>query len=991
MRKRRDRFSKKPQTSDSSNLPKQEPPPTVPLYEGGFISIGKKAESVRLRMQLAYVERRQKSLRKRQQYFQSRAEEAVRSFDDLKKSLKHFSIQKKRIRENYLELLSLVESYRKKQAAAQKTIATSLRRKNRELEEKDKTLARSQIRLLNVQIGLWGNYRTWYLQASQIRMGREKRATQELKLLQAQLHKVRSQLKKVEREQEKNEIRLRRRGRIIAGSDLNNIAGNLASFASSKVQTSDQHKTLLKEYQVATHQARIEIQEAAEQIAGLKQEEASALQEVQGLQNQQALLTQETNKQKLKIEQSSYIYKAKSLFFGQPNNSSQNGLMRPSVAVFVVMALVLTSSIGVAGYVNRGLTVKSDVLGESQNAYNHIIRAEEAFSSPDYGTAKQELIGASNSFFDAYKETLSLGNRVINVSGLIPKASQLKSGKELLQAGQRISLAGVHITNGLEKIGTVESFSGDTEYFDGIAPAGSENGKTLTDALASSQNDFKEAEELLIKAAVNLEQVKSQDVPEDIRSEIAMLKDTFPQAVSAYSHGVSVTGALLHVLGSESQKRYLLLFQNNTELRGTGGFIGSYGVLDIDDGRVEQIKIDGIYNPDGQLLEKVFPPYPLRMIAPKWFMRDANWYPDFPTAAERTADFYEKSGGPSVDGVISFTPTIIERLLEVTGPIKVPDYDVTVTADNFLSTTQYKVEIDYDKKLNRPKKFLADLLPQILSEILSMEKERWFDVLMLLNDSLAEKQMLVYFKNAEAEQVMKDSGFGGEIKEAPQDYLSVINSNILGYKTDTLIDEKIDQTVTIHDDGEIISELHVTRTHNGHYAWPSGENRSYIRVYVPKGAELLDASGFEYLEETDRLYPCDECETDPYVSRVESSIQRFANNNIETFEELDKTVFGGWQLLPPQSTKEYKLRYRLPFELDMNILNPADTYSLYVQKQSGSLGSDYSLDIHVPSGYDYAKIHPMGDQELIGIKRDQILRFETNLKKDRFMATVIEK
>jgi len=128
------------------------------------------------------------------------------------------------------------------------------------------------------------------------------------------------------------------------------------------------------------------------------------------------------------------------------------------------------------------------------------------------------------------------------------------------------------------------------------------------------------------------------------------------------------------LLGYNGPRKYLFLFQNNHEIRATGGFIGSYGVLNVHNGNVKELFVDGIFNPDGQLSVRVVPPKPIQKISTNWSTHDANWFPNFPTSAEKIAWFYEKTGGPTVDGIITLTPTVMEKLLEITGPIEMLEY-----------------------------------------------------------------------------------------------------------------------------------------------------------------------------------------------------------------------------------------------------------------------------------------------------------------------------
>src|SRR5690606_24264615 len=155
---------------------------------------------------------------------------------------------------------------------------------------------------------------------------------------------------------------------------------------------------------------------------------------------------------------------------------------------------------------------------------------------------------------------------------------------------------------------------------------------------------------------------------------------------------------------TKTPKTYLLIFQNYDEARATGGFIGTYGVLKVSNGKIDKLKIESIYNLDGQLFEDIAAPGPFQPAIPKWGIRDANWFADFPTSADKLLYFYEKVG-ETADGVIATTPQIFSELLKLTGSIEMGQYGVTLTAENFQEQVQFKTSVDYDKELNEPKKF----------------------------------------------------------------------------------------------------------------------------------------------------------------------------------------------------------------------------------------------------------------------------------------------
>ena len=152
--------------------------------------------------------------------------------------------------------------------------------------------------------------------------------------------------------------------------------------------------------------------------------------------------------------------------------------------------------------------------------------------------------------------------------------------------------------------------------------------------------------------------------------------------------------------------------------------MGSYGIVTLRDGKIKKMTVDSIYNPDGQLLEKIEPPAPLKKITDNLAMRDSNWNPNFPDSAKLITQLYEKEGGFTPDGIIATDTNVFLDLLALTGPIEIEKYGLEINRENFVKTTQYKTSVDYDQTVNNPKMFLADFAQIFIEKVFSLEKEK---------------------------------------------------------------------------------------------------------------------------------------------------------------------------------------------------------------------------------------------------------------------------
>jgi hypothetical protein len=268
------------------------------------------------------------------------------------------------------------------------------------------------------------------------------------------------------------------------------------------------------------------------------------------------------------------------------------------------------------------------------------------------------------------------------------------------------------------------------------------------------------------------------------------------------------------------------------------------------------------------------------------------------------------------------------------------------------------VEVDYDKEENEPKKILSDLAPLILDKLFSAKDlktiVRTSDVFL---EALNQKQILIFSRNAELQKTISGQGWSGEVLQSPKDYLSVINSNINGFKTDGVIDENIEHEAEIQDDGTIIDTVTITRRHNGGntgYAWWDKVNADYMRVYVPLGSRFLGVEGqTREFNKPPLDYDALGFRKNARVEKEESGMTIDEATGTRIYEDSGRTVFANWTYVSPQETMTIKYRYQLPFRVSFSgSEKSAQSYSLLAQKQSGSLGSGLASKITFPRRYE---------------------------------------
>ena len=257
------------------------------------------------------------------------------------------------------------------------------------------------------------------------------------------------------------------------------------------------------------------------------------------------------------------------------------------------------------------------------------------------------------------------------------------------------------------------------------------------------------------------------------------------------------------ILGVTNPKTYLLLFQNNMELRPTGGFIGSFGLMTMEGGRMTDLSVSDVYSADGQLKGHVEPPVPIKnyLGEANWYLRDSNWDPDFVTSAIKAEWFLEKEIDKKVDGVIAIDLDVAVDLLRYTGPIYLADYDMDITAENLYLKTQEEVHRDFFPGTHKKASFLTALSRNLVTEVIKLGKEGKLGIIKELYFNLQERHIQIYLHNKNAGDAISRLMWSGEVKtpscgeQCYPDSIGVIEANVGVNKANYFIKRSFDLKV----------------------------------------------------------------------------------------------------------------------------------------------------------------------------------------------------
>ncbi len=409
-------------------------------------------------------------------------------------------------------------------------------------------------------------------------------------------------------------------------------------------------------------------------------------------------------------------------------------------------------------------------------------------------------------------------------------------------------------------------------------------------------------------------------------------------------------------LGFNGPHTYLVLFLNNTELRPAGGFIGSYAVVRVENGHTDIKMISGTETLDlaADKTKIPVPPKPLAdyLKVDRWYFRDSNWSPDFSVSAKQALDFYTRENGVAateIDGVVGITTDVLEDLLRLSGPVAVQG--IAFTPENVIEKLEYEVEYGYQQRgisVADRKQIMTELMHTIMQRLGSSMVTRFKDYVDLAYRLAAERHVMLYSPNTELQTKIAVLGWDATTVTSSLDYLWWIDANLTALKTDHALQRNVRYEITPRADGRLVANVTMEYKHTGVFDWRTTRYRSYTRVFVPTGSELVSASGDA----------------------------KNKNTSVEQGDELGRTWFGTFIQIEPGDTRRLAFTYVLPTTVSEAV--KVGRYALTVQKQAGTIA--HGLTLHLDFGKNITGAQPGEEQKNWG---NSIYDHVTDLRLDR--------
>lgn len=471
--------------------------------------------------------------------------------------------------------------------------------------------------------------------------------------------------------------------------------------------------------------------------------------------------------------------------------------------------------------------------------------------------------------------------------------------------------------------------------------------------LAVSRPRFAEARSALVQARVALGRLDSRELSPRLSKWIVRLDRYLPVLEAA----TQLAQVAPKMLGHERPVTYLMMMQNNHELRATGGFISGVGMIQLSGGKVITTVFQDSYQVDAGYDLSAYPPAPAPLRKYMWasvlMFRDVNWSPDFPSSAAVASSIYRMSRGTDVDGVMGIDLDGVAALLQALGPLQPEGYPSPVTSETLLQfvgdywTAPLRSASIAEKETSdwwtHRKDFMADLLEAALQKVTTSLESIELDKLALATlDCLQARHLLLCMHDPTVADAIAPTGWDGALQPSDGDYLMIVDSNVGFCKVNPNIRQNVDYQVDLSGaevPRTVLTLRYVnessgppecfagTRYDDSYEEMMQGCYWNYVRVYVPRGSRLLSVVG--------------------------------SDSQPETSEEAGKAIFSAFLVVAPGESRELVFTYELPSAVLGDSAFPA--YHLLVQKQPGS--SDFPVQVSV-LGVDWRLGLPPSDTAL---------------------------
>ncbi|GHO54153.1 DUF4012 domain-containing protein [Ktedonobacter robiniae] len=508
---------------------------------------------------------------------------------------------------------------------------------------------------------------------------------------------------------------------------------------------------------------------------------------------------------------------------------------------------------------------------------------------------------------------------------------------------------------------------------------------TSTD-ITQIQQTLNQVQPRIDRIATEAQQLQISALPlsDKQRAQAQQYLQMLPQLKQGFSLLESLAGVANWLLGVNTPRTFLLQTMDRGELRATGGFNGQYAEVTVTGGRVSPITLKDIglleYAPDTPTSGQPAPEaYRSWWPFDNWGIRDANLSADFPTSAKIITNLYHTEVKRDIDGVIMFSPFMIQRVLAVTGPLTISEYNETVTSQNLEERLHY-YQLDnagirrseliehVEDPAQARKLFTSRVEKALMQRIQNAPVNDLLQLATMFLHSLQTKDLEVYLGNPQAQALLSRYGYAAEVDRATtHDGLYIVQENVSASKASQFTRSIFKDTVSLDAQGGATHVLQLRLAYNQiNSVYGLDTLRDYVRIYVPPTAKLLSGDGFYtndplcdggfgtcprdgIYSQQELICPPGQYEAgasapmlnDPYYHQWHP-LNKIGEPSSSQSDEPGRAMFAGYLVVPKNCTLTATVSWYVP---------PMGTapYQLLIQRQSGTF-PEWDLSLLPPTG-----------------------------------------
>ncbi len=606
------------------------------------------------------------------------------------------------------------------------------------------------------------------------------------------------------------------------------------------------------------------------------------------------------------INQPSMARKKRKFFSFKKKNAK---IIAGVIAVFVVLLVFL------------GFKTAS-IYGNARETYAQAQIAVAAAKQQNVIVAKEELVKTQTEVRELKNDLDSIG-----FLGYIPLAGgYIRDAQHAVNAADYGISAAITTTDSLIPYADVLGLGGGQGFTAGSAQ---DRIRVAVKTLGKVVPKIDDIEKDLILAQKEIDQVDPNHYPnfwkfKEVRAQIEQVQELADQGVLAVEQGKPLIKVLPQLLGESESKKYLVIFQNDAELRPTGGFMTYYAIFRVEEGVIEVERSSNIYDLDSSIARHPQAPAVLRkyLEVNTLNIRDTNLSPDFVESMQEFNKMYETSSiYDEVDGIIALDTDFLVNVIRILGEVEAAGLTFNADTDPRCDCPQvvYVLEDQITRPVNyireNRKALIGELLFAVMQKALSSSPgEYWGRLVQQSMLDAQEKHVLFYLYNEDAQKGIEALNWGGRIREASGDYLHINDANLGGAKSNLFVEQSVKMEYTVKD-GKVAKTITLSYRNPEPHSNCNLEAgglclnavlRNWQRVYVPEGSTLTNSKGSEV--------------------------------KVETYKDFNKTVFEGFMRVNPLGKAEVIYTYNLPFDV-----SDEETLPVLIQKQPGTDEVPYEI------------------------------------------------